>query len=576
MSLRRQASQPRAGGFSPPDSTTWVGLLYLKRNRQTLDEFFVVNLLGPVALWIHREKPGGLVEQRELERELAKILCESYKYAPGEARDLAHDFLQLVEEQTGLLQARGKELYGFLHLTLEEYLAARALLDQRADEPKVLQSYVTKNGWNEVIRLCVALIREPRAVQRALAEVLTTPTSPAERGLPVVRAGECLLDVGRHQTPNQRHLVLTALLTTIRDPQTPIATRVEAGHVLGRLGDPRLLDPHIGRAAGSEEAYATLEDYWCQIEPGPFWFGDERVESSEKGQPHHFDPAKLREAHLLHCFKLARYPVTNAEFAAFLAANGPDGYDPTKPWWTDEGRTFLAPGGHQWDDQAVFVKWPRRWDNPQYNSPAQPVFGVSWYEAAAYCRWLTGVGHEYGWVPQDEAIRLPTSLEWECAARPGPDQREHPYPWGSNPPTAERANSKAVGVHIPSPVGCFTAGRAVCGAEDLVGKVWEWLATATEDEQNLMAFELREDFTFDERVLLSFTCFYDDLDQIYCGTRIRGETCQVRATDAFAPTRLLPCAHLTGLAGGGWLHHAQPTDANKAVATAMRTPLAGD
>jgi formylglycine-generating enzyme required for sulfatase activity len=90
----------------------------------------------------------------------------------------------------------------------------------------------------------------------------------------------------------------------------------------------------------------------------------------------------------------------------------------------------LLPGGHQYDrvSNEENVTLPRYWDDIRFNNPAQPVVGVSWYEAAAYCRWLTAQGHTQGWLPAEQEIRLPTSLEWERAAR-HTDQR--PYPWGT-------------------------------------------------------------------------------------------------------------------------------------------------
>jgi hypothetical protein len=107
-----------------------------------------------------------------------------------------------------------------------------------------------------------------------------------------------------------------------------------------------------------------------------------------------------------------------------------------------------------------------RWGEPdewelQLEAPNRPVVGVSWHEAAAYCRWLS--------EQRGEPVRLPTEAEWERAATPERGE----YPWGEDEPDPERANFDG-NVGRPTPVGIYPSGDGPYGHSDLAGNVWEW------------------------------------------------------------------------------------------------------
>ncbi len=122
---------------------------------------------------------------------------------------------------------------------------------------------------------------------------------------------------------------------------------------------------------------------------------------------------------------------------------------------------FLKATGH---------KPPLYWEDRNLNAPNQPVVGVSWEDATAFCRWLTQVtGVEH---------RLPTEAQWEAAARGG--LTGQPYPWGEANPDAGgvlRANYRREGLvgdgyRFTTPVGTFAPNGY--GLFDMAGNVSEW------------------------------------------------------------------------------------------------------
>jgi len=156
---------------------------------------------------------------------------------------------------------------------------------------------------------------------------------------------------------------------------------------------------------------------------------DEPGRYADEAQPHKVSLAP---------FYLSVTEITNAQYGRFLKATG--------------------------------AKSPLYWGDKNLNAPNQPVVGVTWFDAAAFCRWLTRA--------TGVTCQLPTEAQWEAAARGGLVGR--PYPWGAADPDAGggwRANLRhdrtaKDGFLFSAPVGSFPANGY--DLFDMAGNVAEW------------------------------------------------------------------------------------------------------
>lgn len=152
---------------------------------------------------------------------------------------------------------------------------------------------------------------------------------------------------------------------------------------------------------------------------------------------------------------IAKYPVTNAQFAKFMDAGG---YK-EKRWWTEAGWEQCQKG--QWTQ-------PRLWTDTKWNGAEQPVVDVSWHEAVAFCLWLSDM--------TGENIMLPTESQWQYAAQ-GDEGRA--YPWG-NEWDCKRCNNavQPCSSNVTTPVTQYEGkGDSPFGVVDMAGNVLEWCLT---------------------------------------------------------------------------------------------------
>ena len=182
-----------------------------------------------------------------------------------------------------------------------------------------------------------------------------------------------------------------------------------------------------------------------------------------------FDNEKWAHELPVVAFRIARAPVTNAEFAAFIEAGG----YATREFWSEAGWAWReerrAERPVYWQPKRDGVWRWRRYREDEALAPHEPVIFVSWFEADAWCRWAKR--------------RLPSETEWEAAAVGVPsadgsrlEARRRKWPWGEAPPDARHANLDFA-FDGTIDVGALPDSDSAFGCRQMIGNVWEWTSS---------------------------------------------------------------------------------------------------
>jgi formylglycine-generating enzyme required for sulfatase activity len=393
--------------------------------------------------------------------------------------------LTYFEQRSGLLAPDGPDSYVFAHLTLQEHCAGRHMLLSREAVGHVLARR-SDDRWREPIFLGLGVVQanNPYLVEKVLRTLLEQREGGAAK--PVARwYRDCILVAEIGQDRDWAYLRdqgvdvdslhegvragLVALLADRTQP-LPVAERVRAGFLLGDLGDPRF--PVMVEEWRAELARAGQPgSYFCRIEAGTYRIGstDDDPDADDNEKPQHtvtFDTP----------FYIARYPLTNAQWQAWVAQGG-------------EASHFA--------------------DDGDLNHPNQPVVAITWQMSNDFCAW---VSKESG-----TTVHVPTEQEWEAAARGSTALR---YPWGNDwrdDHAATEEDRATRGGRWSVPVSCYPAGAAPCGALDMAGNVWEWTASVWQSYPGA-----EKAFTEDNRRVLRGGGYGNNKTNVRCGARVRG------------------------------------------------------
>ncbi len=448
---RRIADEAR-----PPDLLT-----LLEQGR--VDRTVFVRALNRLAYEVHVEggaRPGGA------DIRTSALIAQLAQLHPAHDLNWARQVVTFIRERAGLLVERRADevdpVLAFPHHTFQEYLAACWLTEEEDTAAKAAELARQGDHWWEVVKLAAGrlLYVKSKKTQPLLMLDFLCPEwagdDPAYWQLGQL-AGEVLLELKSEEMVRDATIggqvaarverVRSRLAEALRqDNLLSARQRADAGNVLAQLPGPVPRSGVRGDPRFRANAWYLPNEPllgFVEIPAGPFVMGEGK-------EQHVVD---------LPVYYIARYPVTAAQFRVFVQSSS---YHVKGPW-----ARYSGPDNH-------------------------PVVAVTWYDAMAYCNWLTKqlkdwegtpgalarLLQEGGWV-----VRLPSEAEWEKAARgglpssfEGEEIRGRVYPWGDNS-DSNRANYKGTGIGTTSAVGCFPGGASPYGVEDMSGNVREWTLT---------------------------------------------------------------------------------------------------
>ncbi|MBL8172266.1 MAG: SUMF1/EgtB/PvdO family nonheme iron enzyme, partial [Acidobacteria bacterium] len=381
----------------------------------------------------------------------------------------------------------------FFHQLLQEYFAARRLA--KAPNPALVHVEWQADKVSEPLAETLAKLADgdplPPLAQTGWEETTLTAAPMAKDSTTFVRdliepnlplAARCAAAPEVQVSPELKRDLQQRLIERTQDQRADVRARIAAGEALGLLGDPR-----FERRSGEYGDY--LLPPLVTIPGGEYTIG---VNKSD------YDDEKPAGAVELAEFQIGQFPVTNAEYKLFMEAGG---YEDERWWDTPEAQAWLSGEGaaegqkqgwrdfrerllaltdedirglvkenrittKQAEDWITIRNWteeefegqleekypagkryhePEVWSDARFNNPAQPVVGVTWFEARAYCNWLTAN------AANGLIYRLPTEAEFEAAAR-GKKGRQFPY--GKKFDSA-KCNTFESHIRRTTPVGVF-------------------------------------------------------------------------------------------------------------------------
>jgi len=465
-------------------------LLYYRENEKNIPPFLPATeskkLLEPVSLWMQDMNEDSADMEQFHDRMQKEVDILDYRYR---SRYSAADICDNLVSRAGVLAISGST-YVFSHKTFREYLAGLQLVKSVTSETDRIENLVGQVGnewWDEPLLFFAAQVDQfwfnkfmQAFFDSAKSDVLDQKTLNFLQKL--IRRAPQTVDAFRDRllhpdTVRDKRFYLLECLKTIGTRQA--VETAQRFKTLSPLADTELLRK-ADEVIVTDEVAVPAVNAADLDQPGD-GVGDEHPEvlfsTFEQNAQYilirngrHSVDGKEQVGDLY----VAKYPVTNKLYRNFITYL--QSADNAKADDILSDRLFklagTVPGFLKYlDEEPLLSKrcCSKYDDDRRFNEDDQPVVGVSWYDARAYCLWLSLIESK-GTDP--DRYRLPTDKEWEFAAA---GKEGHKYPWSDEKgePTSKLANY-GQNVGATTPVGSYPEGATPEGLYDMAGNVWEW------------------------------------------------------------------------------------------------------
>lgn len=461
-------------------------------------------VLCPAALWMQEELGSEEVAKDKLHDFVRPIL------QPIDNTLKAEDLCENLRNRAGLIADYGKNEYIFRHKSFREYFAGLQLTANYGENGRLARLVKTFGdpAWAEPLRYFMskadhkafnafmnALFASPAShelsqEQQDLLQLLVREA--AEKPLDALLA--CVNDPAKNE--KQQRYALDCLKTIAGEPvrenlaafvrknSGKAATRAYAREIVGQLETPKL------KAARRVVVPALFEEL-------PISFRNPFEDNAEYllirgGTIEYSATKKIEKVPNLY---FAKYPVTNKQYRRFIRylqgeeaeLNTLMAHEAFAQKLVEFAAQLNAPQDSKVKSYSEYLgpdfkAWPQKLksnydDDRKFNGEDQPVVGVTWYAARAYCLWLSELQKENSKLQKENVLyRLPDEIEWERAAagrREDGPSRKYPWPNEKGEPNEKLANyGQKVGQ--TTTVGRYPEGATPEGLMDMAGNVWEW------------------------------------------------------------------------------------------------------